>query len=125
MTAPPDALAITSVLVVSDNPSVREELEYGFPAGVSVSLSHDARDASVWLRDRVPSVVVVDLQTGNAGGFGLARDMDADARLHDVPLVMLLDRVQDSWLAQQAGAEVILIKPATATDVLRRLESLA
>jgi DNA-binding response OmpR family regulator len=121
----PEPPSVTpNLLVVSDNSSVRDELEYGFPDGVMVSFAYDALDAWAWLQDQVPSAVVVDLQTGKAGGYGLARDMAADLRLRDVPVVMLLDREQDRWLAQQVRATVVMTKPISASDVVRRLETI-
>jgi DNA-binding response OmpR family regulator len=99
------------VLVVSDDPLVREESRYGFPAGVRVSFALDARDALASLERGVPSVVVVDLQTGNAGGYALAREMSQSARLAHLPILMLLQRDQDAWLAKRAGATAFCTKP--------------
>lgn len=106
------------LLVVTDNESVRHELEFGFPADVEVTLAREARDAWEWLREEVPSAVVVDLQTGSSGGFSLASDMSASARLAGVPVVMLVDRYQDDWLARRCGARAVLVKPVDAGAVL-------
>jgi DNA-binding response OmpR family regulator len=118
-TQAPDEEAL-KVLVVTDNKPVREELEFGFPEPVDVEFAYDSREA--WQRlfedgDRV-SAVVVDLQTGAAGGFGLARDMKAARALAGLPVVILLEREQDRWLARQAGAAEALLKPVTASQVL-------
>jgi DNA-binding response OmpR family regulator len=111
------------LLVVTDNKPVREELEFGFPEPVEVEFAHDARDA--WRRlneDGAPiSAVVVDLQTGAAGGFSLAHDMKAVRALAGIPIVILLEREQDAWLARQAGARSALLKPVTASQVLASL----
>jgi DNA-binding response OmpR family regulator len=111
------------LLVVTDNKPVREELEFGFPEPVEVEFARDARDA--WRRldeDGGPiSAVVVDLQTGAAGGFSLASDMKAVRALAGIPIVILLEREQDVWLARQAGAQAALLKPVTASQVLAAL----
>ncbi len=99
-----------------------EEARYGFPLDIEVVTTADSRSASRLLRDRVPDVVVIDLHTGSAGGFGLAMDMASDPSLARVPFVMLLERPQDTWLAAQAGAACSRTKPVApgvvATDVL-------
>lgn len=106
------------VLVVSDNPSVRRELEYGFSSSIEVSFVIDAREALRNLEKTDVSAVVVDLQTGSAGGYGLARDMAADARLRGIPVLMLLDREQDDWLARTAGAKRWRVKPVGADQLM-------
>ena len=110
-------------LVVSDDPHLREEARYAFPADVDVVLATDAREAWKLLGTGTPSAVIVDIQTGSAGGFGLRRDMSQDPRLRDVPTLMLLERVQDAWLAREAGATVYLTKPVDAGELVA--ESLA
>lgn len=117
-----DAPAL-QVLVVTDNAAVRDELELGFPDEVEVVGALEARDAWAWLDEHVPSSVVVDLQTGSAGGFGLARDMKQSSRLGSVPVVILLDRYQDEWLAHQAGADAIFVKPFEADALLGAIRS--
>jgi DNA-binding response OmpR family regulator len=112
------------VLVVTDDPSVRDELEFGVPSGTAIEFARDAREAWTRLQDRVPSAVVVDLQAGSAGGFALARDMSYDARFADIPVVILLERDQDAWLARQAGASLYRIKPVEADELMRDIEEL-
>lgn len=108
MTTPTDT---TKVLVVTDDPQVRDATTYGFPSGVDILTARDARDAWRILADVVPSVVIVDMQTGSAGGFSLAKDMAHADRLASVPLFILLERDQDAWLARQAGARLYRTKP--------------
>jgi chemosensory pili system protein ChpA (sensor histidine kinase/response regulator) len=99
------------ILVVSDDSAVCDLASSGFPSDVELRFAHDARDARRVLEQVVPSAVVVDLQTGNAGGFALARDFRLDRRLAEVPIVMLLQRPQDAWLARQAGSNLFLTRP--------------
>ncbi len=106
------------VVVVSDDPHVREELEHGFPSGVVVRMAIDAREAWGLMDHATPSVVVVDLQTGSAGGFALSKDMHDVLRLARVPILMLLDRRQDEWLAKQAEATAVRLKPIEVTRLV-------
>jgi CheY-like chemotaxis protein len=109
------------VLVVSDDVLVREQARWAFPTGVTVSFAVDSRDAWQQLQERAPSVVVVDMQTGNAGGYGLTRDMSEDERLARVPVVILLEREQDEWLARSSGATAYRTKPLAPGDLVREV----
>ena len=111
----------TVVLVVSDDPLIREEATYGFADNVRIELATDAREAMAVMLDTVPSAVVVDIQTGSAGGFSLAREMSQFDRLRSVPIVVLLEREQDRWLAKQAGARLILLKPVDTGELVAQV----
>jgi DNA-binding response OmpR family regulator len=113
------------VLVVSDDPLLRDQARWAFPADVSVSFAVDSRDAWRHLQVSPPSVVVVDLQTGNAGGYGLTRDMAEDEVLASVPVVILLEREQDAWLARGSGATSYRTKPLSTGDLVREVFSAA
>ena len=112
------------VLVVSDDPLIREEAAYGFPSDVRIELAGDAREAMAFMRETVPAVVIVEIQTGSAGGFSLAREMSHFPRLSAVPIGMLIERSQDRWLAQQAGARLLWIKPIETGDLVADVLSL-
>ena len=61
-------------------------------------------------------VVIADLQIGSMGGMAVAMDLRLDApsgAVPETPLVMLLDRDADVFLAQRSGAEAGLVKPLT------------
>jgi chemosensory pili system protein ChpA (sensor histidine kinase/response regulator) len=106
------------VLVVSDDDRIRDEARFGFSPTLEVALARDAREALHQMETDVPSVVVIDLRAGSAGGYSLCREMRADSRLNDVPLMMLLDRDQDRWLAGEAGADLIRTKPIDTSDLV-------
>lgn len=104
--------------MVSDDDRIRDEARFGFAPGLGVALARDAREALEQMETDVPSVVVIDLHTGSAGGFALAKDMGQSSRLSSVPVMMLLDRDQDRWLAQQAGVKLIRTKPIDTSDLV-------
>ena len=114
----------TLVFVVSDDPLIRDEASWGFPAGVEVDLFMEARAALDAMRDRPPDVVVVDLQTGSAGGFGLARDMRGAPALAEVPVLILIERAQDGWLGVQSGADRSRLKPLSTAELVTETLSL-
>lgn len=106
------------VLLVTDDDQLRLELTNAFPSGYAVDVESDARGGRAYLESNRPSLVVVDIQTGSAGGYGLLKVMQEDMRIAVVPAVMILERSQDGWLAKQAGAQVVLTKPVAAERVV-------
>ncbi|HEX2294530.1 MAG TPA: hypothetical protein VHN37_04400 [Actinomycetota bacterium] len=110
--------ATRGVLVVTDDPTLRLEARYAFPEDFDVVVVDDARAALSELALWTPAVVVVDLLAGSAGGFALGSDMSQDARLRGVPLLVLIDRPQDEWLARQAGADAVRTKPIDTAELV-------
>ncbi len=107
-----------AVVVMADDPLIQEEVKYAFPPNVRVILKEDARTALRAMDEIVPDAVVAVMRSGNAGGFSLAREMSQRVHLRDVPVLILLERVQDEWLAREAGAALIRTKPIEATDLV-------
>jgi DNA-binding response OmpR family regulator len=65
-------------------------------------------------QESLPDLVILDLQIGNMGGMAVRMSVRLEAgagRLGDVPVLMLLDRRPDVFLARRCGAEGWLIKP--------------
>ena len=107
------------VLCVSRDQSILDDARYAFPADVEASCVSDAREAWKELERLTPHAVIVDLQSGSAGGFDLARDMSQNERLEGVPILMLLQRPEDAWLARQGGADAFLVKPVVSDELVR------
>jgi DNA-binding response OmpR family regulator len=109
------------LLVVSDDPLIQEEARYGFSDRVELRTALDSRQAWKIMNEEPPTIVLADIQTGSAGGFGLAKDMSARKTLADIPILMLLERPQDDWLARQAGASSSRVKPVEVSELVREV----
>ena len=96
---------------MSDDPTLREDVTYSSPSDCDVIVADDARQAITLMHERRPAVAIVEIHTGSAGGYGLTREMFEDPELTRIPVLMLIDRVQDGWLAEQAGAARWRTKP--------------
>ena len=74
-----------------------------------------------------PELVVLDLQIGNMGGMATCvhLHLEADAgRLVEVPVLMLLDRRPDVFLARRSGADGFVLKPLDAIRLRRAVRAL-
>lgn len=76
--------------------------------------------------EREPDLVVTDLQVGTMGGMAITMSLRLDesaGTLPHVPVVMLLDRAADVYLAQRCDAEAWLIKPLDALRLQRAAQA--
>jgi two-component system, OmpR family, response regulator len=112
------------VLAVTDDRHLREELGYGFAQNVRIASSVDARDALRSMQAEVPSVVVVDLQTGSSGAISLLREMQQHPALASIPVLVLLERNQDAWLVESFGATAHLTKPVETGELVDMVTTL-
>ena len=74
-----------------------------------------------------PDLVILDLQIGNMGGMAACMDLRLDesvGQLDHVPVLMLLDRDVDVFLAQRCDADGWIIKPLDALRLLRAATAL-
>ncbi len=106
---------MAKVLIVSDGAKVRAEVR-SVLAGPRTEVRE--LDAGALVAGEVkldpPDLVVLDLQVGNMGGMATCLDLrleEAAGRLPHVPVLMLVDRRADVFLARRAAAEGWVVKP--------------
>jgi two-component system nitrate/nitrite response regulator NarL len=102
------------VLLVSDAAAVRDEGRAVLDQDVTVREIDAGRDILAAVRERVPDLAVIDLQVGNMGGMAACLELrleEGAGRLPHVPVLMLLDRRPDVFLARRARADGWLVKP--------------
>ena len=106
---------MTAVLLASDADWLIEEVRSALSdPGTTVNVVRAGADVRALVSSQIPDLVILDLQIGNMGGMATCMDLrlEIDAeRLSPVPILMLLDREADVYLAQQAGAQGWLVKP--------------
>lgn len=104
------------VVVASDESWVRDEVRAVLSGRPDIDVHEVTTGVSVLpaVHEYEPELVIVDLQIGNMGGMatcmGLRGEESAD-RIDHVPVLMLLDRRPDVFLARRAGAEGWVVKP--------------
>ena len=116
------------VLVAADARWVREQVRAALVAPgqevIEVTRGQDVRAA---VAEHDPDLVVRDLQIGNMGGIAVAIDLhleESGGRLPHVPILLLLDREADRFLAKRAGAEAELVKPVDPGTLRRGVKRL-
>jgi DNA-binding response OmpR family regulator len=116
------------VVVASDAPWVRDQVKAalvnpGFEV-IEVARGQDVRRA---VDEVEPDLVVVDLQIGNMGGMAVSIDLRLEeygGRLPHVPILLLLDREADRFLARSSQADAVLVKPFDPGTLRRTVKNL-
>jgi DNA-binding response OmpR family regulator len=119
---------VPDVLVVTDASWILDEIEAAIggpettlrcvPAGL---------DLLPAVRTALPDLVVLDLQIGNMGGMAACLNLrleEGAGRLGAVPVLMLLDRRPDVFLARRAEADGWLVKPLDAIRIRKAVTAL-
>jgi len=116
------------VLIVSDSPRVREEVVAGFPdIGITVRELNVGADVRPAVLEHTPDLIVLDLQIGRMGGMAAALDLHLEfgaGRGPKVPVLMLLDRRADVFLARRSNVQGWVIKPLDPMRVGRAVTAL-
>ncbi len=88
----------------------------------SFAVCRDGRAVVAAIENHLPALAILDLQIGSMGGMAVTMAMRLDetsGALPHVPVLMLLDRPADLFLAQRSGADGWLIKPLDALRLKR------
>jgi DNA-binding response OmpR family regulator len=79
--------------------------------------------ARIGLRER-PDAVVADEIASRAGAFSLARDLRGAVEPYRGPIMIVLERKHDAWLARWSGADAWLVRPVDPFELADRLVEL-
>lgn len=81
------------------------------------------RGAEVGLRER-PDAVVADEFASRAGAFSMAKDLRGAPDPYLGPIVIILERKHDAWLARWSGADAWFVRPVDPFELADRLVEL-
>lgn len=114
------------VLVVADEPWVRNEVHASLTNPDITLVDHsDPTTVTEVLAGDDFAAVIVDLQVGSMGGMAVTRavrEAESLVELGPIPVIMLLDRSADTFLAGRAGAAAWVLKPIASHDLNEALE---
>ncbi|MEZ5178188.1 MAG: response regulator [Acidimicrobiales bacterium] len=103
------------VLLATDADRIHEEVDAAV-AGDDIEVIRVNRGVDVLptVRSARPDLVILDLQIGNMGGMAACMDLRLDesvGKLDHVPVLILLDREADIFLASRCDADGWVVKP--------------
>ena len=116
------------VVIVSDAASVRDEVRSAITdPDATVREIEAGKQLLAAVEERVPDLAVIDLQIGNMGGMAACLDLRLEEgmdRLPHVPVLMLLDRRPDVFLARRSQADGWLVKPLDPLRLRKAMSAL-
>lgn len=117
---------VPSILLVADEPWVVTDVMAALAdTRYQVTVTADPRSVVAATQDTTPDVVLVDLQVGSMGGMAVTRavrDAFAVAKEQAPPVVLLLDRDADAFLAGRSGAVSWVRKPFGSAELREAIE---
>lgn len=119
---------MTVIVVASDAPSLRREVGSVVAApDIEIVEATSGPAVVATVLEDPPDLVVVDMQMGNMGGMAVCLELRLEESYLDiphVPVLMLLDRRPDVFLARRSGAEGWLVKPLDPLRLRRAIRAL-
>ena len=110
------------VLLVTDADWIANECESVFDGQYKMARIRRGVDALSAIESKDPRLLVLDMQVGSMGGMATCmavRQEEQMGRLQRRPVLMLLDRAADEFLARRSAADAWLIKPINALRLAR------
>lgn len=111
------------ILVVDDNADMRKYLRRILQENWKVDTANDGMAALAKVRKSPPDLIIADLMMPGLDGLSLLGALRDDARLADIPVMVLSARANEdaSIDALSAGADDYLPKPFAARELLARV----
>ena len=117
-------IAETSILIVDDEPALREALTYSLSReGYAVSSASTSAEAFARMERRMPNFIVLDLGLPDADGLELCRKVRSRS---SVPILMLTARQSevDKIVGLEMGGDDYMTKPFSMRELLARVKAI-
>jgi two-component system phosphate regulon response regulator PhoB len=115
-----------AVLVVEDEPAIRELLAVTLAdAGYDVGEAPDAETARARLKATLPALVLLDWMLPGQSGLSLAKELRADARTRELPIIMITARADeaDKVAGLEAWVDDYVTKPFSPRELKARIKA--
>jgi len=115
-----------NVMVVDDSITVRKVTTRLLERNdMNVITAKDGVDAITILHDHMPDIMLLDIEMPRMDGFELATHMRNEARLMNIPIIMITSRTGDKHRrrAEEIGVQRYLGKPYQEHDLLENINT--
>ena len=120
-------MSANSILVVEDEPEIRELLKYALSrVGFDVQLAADSEEALEMLGVKLPDLALIDWMLPGMSGVDLARRLRLDEGTAKLPLIMLTARgnEDDKLRSFDSGIDDYVTKPFSSKELVARIKAL-
>lgn len=122
-----EARRVPLVMVVDDSITMRKVTSRVLERqNYEVLTAKDGVDAIEKLQERVPDVMLLDIEMPRMDGYELATHMRNDARLKGIPIIMITSRTGDKHRqrAFEIGVDRYLGKPYQENELMRNVQEI-
>ncbi len=115
------------VMVVDDSLTVRKVTSKHLQKrGLDVMVAKDGVDAVEQLRERLPDLMLVDIEMPRMDGYELTTRVRGDARTRHIPIIMITSRAgaKHRQKAFELGVDQYMSKPYQEDELFRNVDSL-
>jgi PAS domain S-box-containing protein len=114
-----------SILLADDNADMRDYVRRLLVDRYDVKAVPNGDAALAAAREAMPDLILADVMMSGLDGLGLLRELRADPRTREVPVILLSARAgEDSRIeGLKSGADDYLVKPISARELLARVQS--
>ena len=119
-----DTRKVPLVMVVDDSITMRKVTGRVLERNnMEVLTAKDGVDAVEKMAERVPDLVLLDIEMPRMDGYEVAQNMKSDPRLKDVPIIMITSRTGDKHRqrAMDIGVDRYLGKPYQELELMRNV----
>ncbi|MDX2416898.1 MAG: response regulator, partial [Xanthomonadales bacterium] len=117
----------TLALVADDSITMRKVTTRVLEAyDIEVITARDGVEATEQMQDRVPDLLLLDIEMPRMDGYQVAEYVRADARLRNIPIIMITSRAGKKHRDRgiQAGANAYLSKPYKESELISEVRKL-
>lgn len=114
------------VLIVEDDPSLSELLEYNLDnAGFKASVVSEGDEALPAILDEDPDLVILDWMLPNLSGIEICRQIRQHTEVSRLPIIMLTAKGEESERIRglETGADDYVIKPFSPSELIARVKA--
>lgn len=115
------------ILIVEDEPDIRDTLNYNFDKeGFKVLSSPNGKSALKLLEKHDPDIVILDLMLPDISGLDLCRQIKNDKKLSNTSIIMLTAKSEevDRIVGFELGADDYVTKPFSVRELILRVKVL-
>jgi two-component system, cell cycle response regulator len=114
------------ILIVDDDPLNVKLIDALLSSDYQTFKAYDGLEALEKAHKIMPDLILLDIMMPNLDGYGVTRQLKANALTRHIPIIMItaLDGVDDKAKGIEAGADEFLNKPVNQTELKARVKSL-
>jgi phosphate regulon transcriptional regulator PhoB len=115
------------IAIIEDEADIVEMVRYNFrKEGFEVESFNRGREGLEGLRRNPPDLLLLDIMLPDEDGFSICRQLRADERLKELPVVFLTARGEevDRIVGLEIGADDYVVKPFSPRELVARVKAI-